>query len=353
MNILNLPNDIIALFPNHIHTIEDFMNISSTCVSIRNILSRTQPNQILRMAAAQRRIFFRPDPHFLIAATARQLSDWALLSVENTEILREAFKDGVDALLDLCIEKCGITMEEIRRLHALRFTVLNPVADLIDRAAGKQWYATPNFWNGGASDAATVFCEPERALYQIIIYGELFSSTMTAVLQPELGLPKHDLQTRIDYITYCIPDDICNHSRPHSLLGRVESRGPYVAGNDLRDADQMALWHLLRTRKWREPFLRIRQAVGDEFQDENEKILHWRQKMWSSVVQLQGFDSIMSMQLGASSEFKSRLRNFRAQIEGLREAPETYEIGYYKNPGTEFPYMRGEVYICMAGYWQT
>lgn len=35
--------------------------------------------------------FFRPSPHFLVAATARQISHWALLSNKNYIELREAF----------------------------------------------------------------------------------------------------------------------------------------------------------------------------------------------------------------------------------------------------------------------
>jgi hypothetical protein len=349
MNILNLPQELIAMLPLHIHTIEDFMNLSSTCVTLRNCLSRTTPNQILRMAAAQRRIFFRPDPHFLIAATARQLSEWALLSSDNTHLLREAFKDGPDALLELCIEKSGITMEEIRRLHALRFTVLNPVADLIDRAAGKQWYDVPNFWNGGRSDAGTISCEPERAMFQVIIYGELFSSTLKAVLYPELGLPKHDVQTRLDYIRYCVPDWICEPSRENTL---TEPRGLYTPGTDVHEADQMALLHVLRTRKWREPFEGIQDTIGPKYESENDDEVHWKQKLWTSAAQCQGFDSVTALQLGASSQFTKSLEDDRAQIDSMEREPQRFEIGSRRNPAHEFPHMGDEVFLCMRGYWQ-
>jgi hypothetical protein len=344
MDILNLPNEIIAMLPEYIHNIEDFMNISSTCSTLRTILSKTRPNQILRMAATQRRIFFRPDPHFLVAATARQVSDWALLSAENTHILQEAFKDGIDGLFELCIEKCGITMEEIRRLHALRFTAFNPVADLIDRAAGKQWYDVPNFWDGGRSDAATIECEPERAMYQIIIYGELFSSTMTAVLYPELGLPKHDLETRLDYIRYCVPDWVCV---PYRRLNAAEPRGPYAPGLDIGEADQSALIHLLHSRKWKTPFKNIIDHIGPPYHSEVPGVTQWKQKMWSSVAQMQGFESVAAMQLGASDDFTSLLENSRTRIDNLNETPPTrYAKGYHTFPAYDFPCMHEELYIC-------
>ena len=298
----------------------------------------------------------------MIAATARQLAAWALLSSENTHVLREAFKDGVDALLELCLEKCGITMAEIRRLHALRFTTLNPITDLIDRAAGKQWYSTPNFWDGGVSDAATVSCEPERTLYQIIIYGELFSSTMTSVLQPELGLPKLDLQTRLDYIRYCVPDIVCATGRLGSPgLGEAEARGPYRDDPEVAkelDGDQVALHHLLQTRKWSELFQQCQASIGPNFDGpaaeawQNEESVRWRQKMWLSVFQCQGWESIEMMRPRGMEKFKDKFLDIRAQIDVLDQEPKTYKFGRWENPGTEFPYMFGEVFVCVAGYWQ-
>ena len=103
------------------------------------------PNQILSLAASSSRIFFRPDPHFLTAATVRQISDWALLTPSNTTTLRQAFRNGIDALFDLCVSKAGLTIEQIRHLYDSRFTAFNPLIDMIDRCAGAQWYVTPDF----------------------------------------------------------------------------------------------------------------------------------------------------------------------------------------------------------------
>jgi hypothetical protein len=89
------------------------------------------------------------------------------------------------------------------------FSFISPIADMIGRCAGAQWCATPNFWDGGVSDAATISVEPTRPLFQIIIYGELFCSTMRAALVPALRLPRFDLDMRLDFIKYCIPDWTC------------------------------------------------------------------------------------------------------------------------------------------------
>ena len=181
------------------------MNASSSCRTLRTAFAKASPNTILRLAAASSQVFFRPAPHFLIAATVHQLSEWALLSPENTLELRRAFQGGIDALFELCVCKAGTTMDDIRRLHASRFTLINPISDMIDRCAGKQWNAIPEFWDGGVSEPATVTVDADRSLFQIIIYGELFRSSMRAAIEPSLNLPRFDLDTRLEFIKYCIP----------------------------------------------------------------------------------------------------------------------------------------------------
>lgn len=345
MQLLDLPMDILVLLPNHVHNIEDFMNASSSCTTLCNAFSSTKPNTILRLAAASRRIFFRPDPHFLIAATARQVSDWALESSENTEMLRLAFMGGVNALLELCVEKAGLMMNDIRRLHLMRFSTLNPVADLIDRSAGVQWYRQPDFWNGGASDAATIRCEPERAMYQIIIYGELFASTFQAHLEPERSLPRFSLEMRLEYIRYCIPDYCCSRGNPGAEAPKPV--GPYAPelGEHLEE-DQIALNHVLGCRRWREAWEGLRHQVGEDFE------LEWKQDMWQSVMQCQGLYGLDMIRPGGVYEWRQRLEKIRGQIEALEQCPKVYSFGRYENPATDYPQMAKEVFHLMAGYWQ-
>lgn len=114
--LLALPTDILVLLPHHLANIEDFKELSSTCRRFHSICSSASPNLILRLAAASSRIFFRPDPYFLIAATAKQVGYWALLHEDNTIRLHEALKGGIEELFALCIEKAGLTMADIRRL---------------------------------------------------------------------------------------------------------------------------------------------------------------------------------------------------------------------------------------------
>jgi len=81
----SLPGDILTMLPEYLHNIEDYMNLSSTCRALRNSMSNPKPNTLLRLATASSRIFFRPSPHFLVAATGRELGNWARLSDTNEQ----------------------------------------------------------------------------------------------------------------------------------------------------------------------------------------------------------------------------------------------------------------------------
>jgi hypothetical protein len=249
MELLDLPFDLLILLPQFLHNIEDFVNTCSSCRTLRTAFAKTSPNVILPLAATSSRVFFQPDPHFLIAATARQVSDWALLSHENTDTLRRAFQGGIEALFKLCISKAGLTLEDIRYSHASRLSLINPISDMIDRCAGAPWCAKSDFWNGDVSASNPISVERTRLLFQLIIYHELFCSSIRAVFE----LPRFDLDTRLDFIKYCILDWEC-WSSYNGLKGR--NIGPYASGdNDIisrPDPDRVGLYHTLHCRTWRE-----------------------------------------------------------------------------------------------------
>ena len=179
-----------------------------------------------------------------MAATARQVSDWALLSYENTDTLRRVFQGGIKALFKLCISKAGLTLEDIRYRHASRLSLIKPISDMIDRCADAPWCATSNFWNGGVSLPNPISVERTRLLFQLIIYHELFCASI---------LPRFDLDTRLDFTKYCILDWECWSS--YNEL-KVRNIGPYASGdNDIisqPDPDPVGLYHILHCRTWRE-----------------------------------------------------------------------------------------------------
>lgn len=270
-------------------------------------------------------------------------------------------------------------MSDIRRLHATRFSLINPVSDMIDRCAGTQWYKTPDFWNGGVSNPNTISLEPTRSLFQIIIYGELFASSMRASLAPELGLPRFDHEFRMDYIKYCIPDRMCKSYEGMTVL----PIGPYAEQDDARkennewmpeedldnarldhlldcrakynelmpedESDQVGLNHLLGCRTWTEAWSSVREEIGPDFEEE------WRQQMWHSAVQIQGLEGLEMLRPGGVEEWRSRLEAIRSAVERMeaRHKPKEPSHGrrWQGNRVWESPNMAAEIYVTVQAYW--
>lgn len=343
-SLLALPVEILVQIRRNLANIEDYKEFSSTCRTLRNICSSASPNEILRLAAASSRVFFRPDPYFLVAATANQIGQWALSSESNADRFRKSLKDGIEGLFDLCVEEAGLTMDDIRWLQASRFTIFNPVIDLIDRCAGKQWHDVEDFWNGGRSDAETVDCEPQRAFFQMAIYGALFQPSLEASLDGKEGL---DLDTRLDYIKYCIPDQYC-----HSYRGfEVEETGPYRNRQDNVNPimDQYSIRHILKSRKWQEAWKEARDCEGTSFPDST------RYKIWCGAIQLYGLAGYQILRPGGVDKWRDKLLELRGKLERMDTSRIRWLHGktdlQQQIEWLKCPMLEDEIFCCVRWMW--
>ncbi|KAH8900703.1 hypothetical protein GQ53DRAFT_740653 [Thozetella sp. PMI_491] len=370
MALLDLPIELLAALPPFLHNIEDFTNAASSCRALRLGFSLVEPPTILQLASRSAPTFFSPHPWFLVLATARQVSDWALGDKTRTQELREAFQGGMQGLLDLCFRVCGITMDDIRRLHLARFSLINPLANKLDQIAGNDWYAAEDFWNGGVSDAWTVDCHPQRAAFQIMIYWELFGSTLRAFFTPELNLPKFDLQTRLDFIKYCIPDWICDGGYPGFEVLPVGPYHPDAKEKEKLPVDQVALHHILSGGRWERLWKAARAEVGPDFEGD------WRQEMWKCAFLSFGLESmeiVKDVKITSNVDkrflvsntiqpdpiltvaWHQRLSEIRGQIarlDAVTQKPLTTVIGIGRqNRVSQAPNMGAETYLCMARFF--
>ncbi|ORY70255.1 uncharacterized protein BCR38DRAFT_421544 [Pseudomassariella vexata] len=355
MNLLDLPNELLCSLPNYMRDIEDFVNAASTCRKLRDVCHAAHPNTILRLAASSAPTFFSPHPYFLVAATCRQVADWAVGDTEKTAQLNEAFQGGIDGLYDLCIAKAGLTLPEISRLHLSRFTIFNPLGDKIDKMAGRQWYATPNFWEGGVSEPNTVDTDVDRAVFQILIYSELFSGFMKAVLEPEKQLPKFDLDTRFEYIKYCVPDWNC--ARGYEGM-RSFATGPYdpsfqaMGKGFWPPADQVALSHILSCSRWTRLWDHVLEHIGPAFEED------WKQELWRNAPLTLGWEWFQLVTVFAerelSDKWRARLSDVRSQVDALdgqRHVPQKRVFTKRHIEIYDIPILGREVEIPMAAYY--
>lgn len=273
--LLSLPTELLQFLPSFLHDIEDFKNLSSTCQTLRDALASTTPQTILRLCAAASRIFFRPDPVFLVAACAKELNTWLSSSDINVPIFKEACQGGFDGLLELCLgdARCGLSMAQIRELYFLRMSTIYPVCDLIDKCIGTQWYATPNFWNGGVSDAYTIYGDPLLSLFHLSIYGNLFGPAIDTYIRSGVVPLYAQMDCRAAFVSHCIPivhdfwvnteGERCN---PPKTQKRMQHENRYYPelGHWKHYQHQQALLHLLNSTRFNRAWVAMSQQLDDE-----------------------------------------------------------------------------------------
>ncbi|KAI1084986.1 hypothetical protein F5B20DRAFT_567731 [Whalleya microplaca] len=363
--LLSLPRDILIQLPNYLHTIEDLMNVSSTCRSLYSCMGAATPNVILRLAAAQTNVFFRPSPYFLVAATARELGNWARRSEANEQELAVAMQEGADGLLDLALVQCGLTLERIRQLHLMRFSIINPVADLIDKCVGAQWYSTPNFWSGGVSDANTIDSDPPVSFFHLAIYGELFAPDFEIFLNRDSSSQVLSVDTRLEFIKYCVPEVMnlrawlrgLDDSMAVEPRLRVRLTGPYkedkVGNFKDNNNNNTALSWVIQSSRWIPHWDEVRSKAGPDFEDafhddwrwsRHDRYRNWRQRLWENTIACQGLEGLGMIRPKLQDQWIPKIREWRQRIANLENEPPVVRVG--GNTTFEYPYLLGDLSIC-------
>ncbi|KAL5336621.1 hypothetical protein BJX70DRAFT_400408 [Aspergillus crustosus] len=345
MSLLSLPTEILCLVAVQLDNIETFTSASSTCRTLRAAFRSTHPNTLLRLAAASSPTFFSPHPYYLIAATARSVSSWATsstptyLSNERVKSLRKAFQGGLYPLYDFCIQHGELPLQRIREMHEARFAIVNPLSDSIDRMAGKQWLKTPRFWQGGVSEANTLYTDAERAAWQVVIYGEFFGMSMDEFLSSAGGRSMEEtgedeeeggegegglgLAARMDYLTYALPDD----EEPNHI--GADDNDP-IQFSYLEE--QRALRHIVRCNRWRRMWgAAIREVLDASFEDEPLDKEDWRKKLLRDALMVQG---LRGMEMVTRKEGKElsreclmKVRWIGERVSGVEREPRVRMLG--------------------------
>ncbi|KAF8208776.1 hypothetical protein K438DRAFT_1812863 [Mycena galopus ATCC 62051] len=195
MSLDTLSPDLLLDLPQYLHSLEDLLSLFSTNRTLYRTCANPSPKIVLRLAADSGRVFFRPHPHFLIAATARQLADWAVKEDDRRYLLEVAIQGGVQTLLELAVDVAGLSMDDIRRLYAYKCDVLNPLNRRLDLQAGP-----------ASGEPMTVCNDPETALLSWVIYGELFHHSLELAYLPFPQYKPLSSIIRYKWFVYCMPD---------------------------------------------------------------------------------------------------------------------------------------------------
>ena len=288
--LLDLPNEILLHLPQHME-IEDFANTACTCRRLREVFKMTSPNDILHLAASSTLTLFQPRPWLLVLGTARQVSDWAIGNAERTEELVEAFSGGVEGLFQLALRVAGLTLADIHRLHLARYNVINPLNDKI-----RTIFAPPP----GKEQQVHAFIQTRHfdlIAFQMIIYGELFGSTMRSFLEPERALPRFGINIRIKYIKY-VKTYIPYYREPERTDGGVPM--PPTERNRAVIGNQHIIKILYMHSEWRRAWEDIVHRVAPNFEGGGD---YWRQDLyWRALTQVGGLKGMEMVAKGLDKD---------------------------------------------------
>jgi hypothetical protein len=241
-SIIALPLEILSQIPRHLHHLDDFLALESMCRHLRAALHLGAPGDLLALCYRSRATFFRPDPHFLLSALIPAIREYASSSEAHRVEVKRAIWHGCEGLLEWACHTpavATIARWSIKSIHDLwewRMRVLNPLSDLVDKCVGRQWYSTPDFWDGGVEDAYTFHAEPETQVFQVQMYGDMFGTLMDACVTSGSTDPL-GLAFRLDFVKYLIPDWLVDRAvayAGHNIpSGRAPSPTDYFVTNDL------------------------------------------------------------------------------------------------------------------------
>ena len=212
MRLLELPSDIINLLPTYLYSITDLHSLSSTCKALHIVYASSPAKLPPVLPRLYGQPLLPPHPHLLLAATARQVADWAIRSRANRTALYEALSEGNDGLLKLSEQVAAVSLQDMRNLHDLKYNLLNPLARIVDIEAGPQMVRDQG--NDPDNYSGTIVPDPDIALLNYWIYCELFHHNVDQILSVSARTapaPKPlGLKICRRWVAYCVPD-VNNH----------------------------------------------------------------------------------------------------------------------------------------------
>lgn len=238
LKLLDLPGELLGHVAQRLPSIYDLYSLLRTCRTLYEVLGPDHGNGLLLppiLPQEDGRHLLDPHPYLILAGTVRQVADWAVASDERQDGLYELLIRGPDGLFELVQRVARVGVKDMRRLHEQKYSLLQPLTDLVDREAGPKHRRMANFhnrhrmgvdeWNpSGYEDdesedddvSSFTICEqPERAILNIWIYSELFHHYVDAVLRyASSSTPTLDLRIRRRFLATCLPD-YNNHRHPN------------------------------------------------------------------------------------------------------------------------------------------
>jgi len=210
MQLTDLPAELIASLPNYLHSLDDLYSLTSTSRIFYNTCANTSATFPPTFAKKYGQNLLPPHPHLLLAGTARQIADWAVQSERNRQELYDAITRGNEGLQDHAVQLARLSLNDVRALHQAKIDVVNPLSRVLDLECGQG--ERRRYRDDEDSSVLTVCEDVDQALYNYLIYCELFHHSVDAALDPSLDIVPLSTELRMHWIAQCMPDNNCKAS---------------------------------------------------------------------------------------------------------------------------------------------
>lgn len=293
---------------------------------LRECMATARPHTILQLAWESRQTFFQPSPQLLSTVIAAQVGSWVRESDENeAELVAGLGRKGMYHIMDLALrhKHIGLTMERIRELHEMKFSVINPVTKIMEECQKGLNYHV---------DADILF-------FFLATYGELFGPDYEPFLNPALPLRRRlKFETRLKFVQKYIPGAATESLNVDSI--RLPDGSDNLNG---RRMIAQNLYFLLLHDDWCRLQKRARQEAGarPDFDDLPKfwtfSPRNWRQSMLEDLMNCQGLEGLGMMIPGTeiAERYKPKIREWRDEIERLNIEPRW--IGVDRIQTREYP----------------
>lgn len=400
-----LPSEVMQHVLVMLDDLRDIVALKLTSKAIHSICCSMSPANLLIAASKAHCQMFQPAPYFLIAVVAKDLRVWLSKHPEATSDLQTAIQGGSWSLMEFCFGRTRLTWQHIADIHRFRTAIMEPAAELIASAAGRKMPEVPDptatrghltCTIGGSQDC--VIDDSMRSLLQLAIYGDLFGgrdefeaflncsaldTTRKTNPSTEALEPLIPVETRLDFVKYCVPDIACFWLRDFieskglpaqymfpSTLRFVLRAGPYqdhddrgAVGESVRSTnDQRGLLLLLESRGWNDAWSTVRDSIGRRhtLMDGNESRLwyldtpqNWKELLWCNLSMMQGlagFEMLFPDRHQEWNKWEALFTGWRDKLAAIEHQPRMYRCGWRRTFG--FPFLLGDLKICIGPWWQ-
>ena len=185
----------LTLLPSYLPDIHTLHSLLLTSQSTRRItLASLTPYSLFKILAGSRIYAGVSQDWYLLSLISPGFASWLARSSTRRKAYKRACPHLPQGFLDLALSypelTNGVTGPARLTLDVMRKTterkeLVNAVSDLVDRCVGIQWESTPRFWDE-VEDAATLEAEPEMAVWQMLVYGEMFGQGLSTWLDFQL-----------------------------------------------------------------------------------------------------------------------------------------------------------------------